>query len=67
MASNPNPRANQEETKQPLDRDDSLRQPRRSVSSFWTDQMLFVIHYQLTNGTAALGNGARRSTASPVA
>ena len=29
------------------------------MSSFWIDQMLFVIRYQLTNSTAVLGNGAR--------
>lgn len=52
VAFNPNPRANQKETKQPQDRDDALRQPRRSVSGFWTDQMLFVIRYQRTNSTA---------------
>lgn len=34
VAFNPNPRANQEGTKPPQDRGDSLRQPRRSVSSF---------------------------------
>lgn len=31
------------------------------MSSSWIDQMVFVIHYQLMNSTAALGNGARRS------
>lgn len=57
VALDPNSRAKQ---KQPQDRDESLRQPRRSVS---TDQMLFVIHEQLTNGWAA----RRRAASSPVA